>query len=276
LSSKADWEYVFIIGAMKAGTTTVFDWLAQHSAILPSISKEPHFFCENSVDQYSADTLDEVWPPVSKEALRYRLEASTGYSKYPFEPDVPQKIRKAGLRPKFIYIVRDPIARIESHYNFMKRRAYFDQSITDAHLINTSNYGLQLRRYLEHFDLSDFLIIDFKSLSADPAHTHERIIHFLDLPFEPVPSYEAKNVTKGTNKIALYLMNSPAKSILKLLPRPLIQTAKAIANRMLPVKDEFVRLSDEQVSTIKANLHDDMLYFAEQTGFDVAQWGFFE
>ena len=274
MNTRTHWEYVFIIGAMKAGTTTVFDWLAQHSAILPSISKEPHYFAENSTDQYCATTLDGVWPNVSDAHFRYRLEASTGYSKYPFEPDVPQKICNAGLRPKFIYLVRDPISRIESHYNFMKRRSYFNKSLTDAHLIYTSNYGLQLRQYLKYFNLRDFLVIDFTMLALEPNKTHRRIIDFLDLQFEPVASYQAKNMTSQTNEISLYLMNSHLRGLLKFLPRSLVQGTKAIANHMFPVQEEFAYLTKQEVLDIKNRLRPDMHYFAEKTGFDVSQWGF--
>ena len=37
-------EYILIIGAMKCGTTTLFDLLAQHPQIAPCKPKEPGFF----------------------------------------------------------------------------------------------------------------------------------------------------------------------------------------------------------------------------------------
>jgi hypothetical protein len=274
MTDAKDWQYIFIIGAMKAGTTTVFDWLASHSHVVASISKEPHYFCENSVDKFSAASLDEVWPEVQDATVTTRLEASTGYSKYPFEPGVPAKIRQAGLHPKFIYIVRNPYDRIESHYNFMKRRSYFEQDIVDDHLINTSNYGLQLRKYLECFDLGDICIVDFRDLSSAPQAVYERVLEFVDLPYEALQDLTAKNVTKGTNRIALWLMNSPLKNLLRKMPRGLIDPLKKVANRWLPVRETQRKLTDAERLEVKDRLSQDMRYFAEKTGFDVSQWGF--
>ena len=43
-------RYALIIGAMKAGTTTLFDHLAAHPAVAPSHPKEPGFFAFDDQD----------------------------------------------------------------------------------------------------------------------------------------------------------------------------------------------------------------------------------
>ncbi len=39
--------HVMIIGAMKAGTSSLYDYLLEHPAICPAVTKEPEFFSEH-------------------------------------------------------------------------------------------------------------------------------------------------------------------------------------------------------------------------------------
>lgn len=48
------------------------------------------------------------------------MEASTGYAKYPKRKNVPQRMFDLGIKPKFIYIVRNPIDRINSEINYWR------------------------------------------------------------------------------------------------------------------------------------------------------------
>ena len=42
----ARWPNLFLVGAAKAGTTSLYDALARHPAIYMSPMKEPHFFSQ--------------------------------------------------------------------------------------------------------------------------------------------------------------------------------------------------------------------------------------
>lgn len=113
---------MMIVGAMKSGTSTLFEMLSQHPAICPSCVKEPEFF--SSHQGHGAD-VEDYESLFDYDSLRHTmcLEASTGYSKYPSEIDVPKRIKEYGLNPVFIYSVRNPFDRVESEYNF----AYINQ-----------------------------------------------------------------------------------------------------------------------------------------------------
>ena len=58
------------------------------------------------------------------------MEASTGYTKFD-ERGAAEAIHAYGLRPRLIYIVRDPFERIELHYNFMLQDPAWRRAITD-------------------------------------------------------------------------------------------------------------------------------------------------
>jgi len=132
---------------MKCGTSSLYSDFAKHPDDLPCITKEPEFFSEHQKHCYNGVTnYEDLWnfdPGVH----RFALEVSTGYTKYPEELNVPKKIYNCGLRPKFIYLVRNPFDRIRSHYEQLARLYRdFDYSVplTSDTIVNTSNYSLQL------------------------------------------------------------------------------------------------------------------------------------
>ncbi|MCH8112407.1 MAG: sulfotransferase [Proteobacteria bacterium] len=80
-----------IIGAMKSGTTTLFELLSQHPEIAPCREKEPFFFA--SEEKYAADEdayqMLWDWDP---NRHKIALEASTDYAKLPFVTGVPDRM----------------------------------------------------------------------------------------------------------------------------------------------------------------------------------------
>ena len=62
------WNFAIIIGAMKSGTTSLFDLLSQHPEVAGSRSKEPDFFGSHqnpsaSLDRYSRNARASVRIP---------------------------------------------------------------------------------------------------------------------------------------------------------------------------------------------------------------------
>lgn len=172
-------KHAIIIGAMKAGTTFLYNALAQHPAICSCIEKEPEYFSRafglrNYTNQHYSDLFQ-----VQAEH-QYTLEASVGYSKYPMEKGVAKRMCKEIRTPKLIYVVRNPIDRIVSHYNYMSQRPDWNFRITDDHLINTSRYMLQLEQYLMHFDKESIKIIIFEEMIANPQFAFQEIFSFLE------------------------------------------------------------------------------------------------
>lgn len=73
--------YVLIIGAMKAGTTSLYRYLEQHPKVSGAVVKEPEFFLRNQGHAVKAERYSDLWPTFDPEHHDYALEASTGYSK---------------------------------------------------------------------------------------------------------------------------------------------------------------------------------------------------
>ena len=122
-----------IIGTMKGGTTSLHRYLRQHPEVFMPERKELNFF----LDEYAGPPID---PPEERnwsrgitwyerqfagaEDERAVGEASANYSRYPTYPGVAERIAKIVPEMKLIYLMRNPIDRVLSHYlhDFAKGR----------------------------------------------------------------------------------------------------------------------------------------------------------
>src|SRR5262245_61062132 len=83
----------FVIGAAKAGTTALHEYLAQHPQVSVSTPKEPHFFAPGAGPSYRRVTDRAVYEMLFSAEAPARGEASTSYSMYPLWAGVPTRIR---------------------------------------------------------------------------------------------------------------------------------------------------------------------------------------
>jgi hypothetical protein len=180
----------YLIGAQKAGTTTLAALLGQHPELALSDPKEPDFFTgnwERGWDWYAARFAHA---PLK----RVLLDASTSYSMAPLTERVPSQLDKvperiAACRPdaRFIYVVRDPVERAWSAYWHAVRvgaeHQIFEQAVgPDSVYLRASRYSFQITRYHRLFPTNAFLYIDFRDLRHDLCGVLGRCLAFLGLP----------------------------------------------------------------------------------------------
>ena len=110
-------DYILIIGAMKSGTTTLFDQLARDPRIAGASPKEPGFFAFEEVRSMGWDWYEGLFG-FAPDQHAYALEGSTDYTKAPFVTGVAERLEAAraeGRRFKLIYAMREPVSRLLSH-----------------------------------------------------------------------------------------------------------------------------------------------------------------
>lgn len=104
---------LFIIGAPKCGTTSLYDWLAQHPQIFMSSFKEPHYFNTDDTFRFVKDA-DEYLKLFELANNEHQIvgEASTWYlfSK----TAVPRIECYTSKSAKYIVCLRDPIGMVQS------------------------------------------------------------------------------------------------------------------------------------------------------------------
>ena len=188
----------FIVGAPKAGTTSLFYYLNKNKGICMSSIKEPNFFSSQDLkiqkiyyDSLILDNLKEyerIFTPKNKQQIIG--EASVSYL---FYPNVANRIFDYNPRSKIIIILRDPVERAFSHYSMDLRLGHVKQSLDelfDLGLNNKDNlffqqyillgqYYEQVNRYIEVFGRENICVKFYDELKLDASSFYSDILKFL-------------------------------------------------------------------------------------------------
>jgi hypothetical protein len=239
-------RFFFLIGAMKAGTSSIYNHLAAHPSIYAAPRKEPRFFSNphptrDEVAAYRAlfaGRTDEAWA----------FEASTAYTKYPMLPGVADRIYKVLPDARFIYVVRDPVERICSAYLHNCAEGREHRSLQDAlwdasrEYLNVSRYHMQISEYLRIFPRERLLVLVFEEFVADVDATLDRVARFLDLEDAFAPVGVASRYNETAKKRAPLPMLSPLRRTLEKsgLPWRVKSWAARPLTRSLPSKRDVL------------------------------------
>ena len=188
----------FIVGAPKAGTTSLFYYLNKNKGICMSSIKEPNFFSSQDLKiqkiYYNSLILDNlkeyerIFTPKNKQQIIG--EASVSYL---FYPNVANRIFDYNARSKIIIILRDPVERAFSHYSMDLRLGHVKQSLDelfDLGLNNKDNlffqqyillgqYYEQVNRYIEVFGRENICVKFYDELKLDASSFYSDILKFL-------------------------------------------------------------------------------------------------
>jgi hypothetical protein len=175
---------LLVIGAAKAGTTSLHSYLSAHPEIFMSKQKELNFFDErgrwNKGVEWYRSNFDA--------AFSINGESSPQYSRFPRNAGVPERIRRVLGTPKLIYLIRDPVERIMSFYGHMMERSpttsQFPELVAriesdSEEYIQGSSYFFQLSQYLDLFPRDAMLVVLQERLRADRRRTLKSIFRFL-------------------------------------------------------------------------------------------------
>lgn len=180
---------VIVIGAMKAGTTSMHNYLDIHPDVAVSTEKEMRFFSDPGALDW-VGRYQEHFPV----GTRYRVESSPHYTKFPVVPGVVDRMADLVPDARLIYLVRDPIERILAEYVEQVQWHAAHGSLADeladaadpAHAtMASSRYATQLEEFLRRFPREQILVVDLAELGADVTATMARVFAFLDLTPPP-------------------------------------------------------------------------------------------
>ena len=265
--------FVLVIGAMKSGTTTFFSHLTDHPAVARSRVNEPEYFSASQQHGIEVKRYDDLWD-YDPRRHRYCAEASTGYSKYPHESGVPDRMRAAGIEPRFVYLVRDPVDRIESQYNHgrVRRTSWAYDDFFEPGLLDLSRYFMQLEQYLLRYpDRDRYRVVDFEQLISAPRRVMTDVHRWLDLDPVPVLEDRHENRTPEPSRLELLLDDLDLSAPLARVPARVKEGAKRALRRVAPGKR---RMSGEERERARDYLRADILEFGREFEFPVEKWGF--
>jgi len=188
----------FVIGAQKAGTTTLHEILSKETQIcLPKI-KETHFFSRTDRYQKGFKWYSNQFGNYSNGQIIGEIDPD-----YSFFPNAPIRMKNAQLKPRFIFILRNPFKRAYSHYSMSVRRTiekYDFQKALDLEqerledgsdefslehfsYLSRGKYSEQILRYQETFPESKFLFIKFEEMinSSTRKLVYSNIFNFIGI-----------------------------------------------------------------------------------------------
>lgn len=199
-----------IIGTLRSGTTSLYQYLCQHPQILPAIKKEVDFFSwhfSKGIDWYLSHF--------------YKLpdncltgEASPSYFSYEL---APERMFSALPKIKLILLLRNPVDRAISHYHHAVSFNWEHRSISeiltaekkqikenlvipiDAVPLSYLIPGIYLKyvqKWLSFFPKEQLLILSSEELFSQPEKTMQQIYDFLELPVDQLPEYPNYNPGK--------------------------------------------------------------------------------
>src|SRR3954464_6907019 len=164
---------LIIIGGLKCGTTSIHHYLGLHPEIQMSKPKELNFF----VDELNWDLGLDWYASRFDHRFKVRGESSPHYTNLPRFGGVAERIREHCPDARLIYMVRDPIKRVLSHWVHAKGAGYETgekKSIhpqPDTSYVHRSMYWMQLQPYIESFDREQIIVITQEELQGEREET---------------------------------------------------------------------------------------------------------
>lgn len=236
---------LFIVGAMKSGTTSLHNYLNLHPQIFMCEPKEPGYFVEEIAWNKGEDWYLSLFKDATPQHL-YLGESSTDYTKLPIHKGVASKIHTFNPAAKLIFIMRDPFQRLVSHYWHAVRHTsnggvtenIFDSCLRDPQYLGYSDYPMQIKPYLELFGRENILFMTFEELIRDRRQQLEMVFAWLGLSdqvawAETERAWNAKPETlvgvRGRGVLNRIAHSKAWDAIAPLVPKSLRQMASGMA-----------------------------------------------
>ncbi len=225
-----------VFGAAKSGTTSLYGWLAEHPFVEPCLTPDSQFGNTKEVRFFDYNWYrgrDWYRSHFPLEPSRREFEAEHGRPFLTGEGSptyisnlwAPARVRKVVPDVRLIAVLRNPIDRAYSHFQFSRRDGTEEcDSFEDAvareperlqpewermaadprynsfnfggwSYLARSRYAEQLERWFALFPREQFLFLKAEDMSADPQQALDATHEFLGLPPHRLASAARLNVS---------------------------------------------------------------------------------
>ncbi len=269
-----------IIGAAKAGTTSLCHYLRQHPQVFMPATKELNFFVEESSRGRHRAWYEQQFAGAER-AIAVG-EASPRYTMHPVYAGVARRIAEILPAVRLIYLLRHPIERIRSHY--LDRVIYGAEKapISEALLknpiyVSASRYASQIERYLDYFPRDQLLLVAAEHLRDARAQTVRKILEFVKVD----PNWEDSVLERefhrtaerrAATRLGWLILRHPGYRILgPRVPGWLKRVGRALATRRLPIEQGMI--PGELQCRIAEGLRDDVVRLRRYMDEPFDGWG---
>ncbi|AFY54851.1 sulfotransferase family protein [Rivularia sp. PCC 7116] len=224
--------HFLIIGAMKSGTTSLYDDLKTSPLFHLPDTKEPAVLVKTKTIKDAVRQYELHFE--NSNDTRIRGDGSTYYMMQPLFPDVSKFAKTVcGSDLKLVAILRNPIDRIISHVchdyaaGRLKHRDVDRAIADDFRYVAFSNYTLQLKPWIESFGIDSLYCISFEDYIKNRLAVSRKIASFIEV--EPSTITPRRKISNRNSDIRLPLIPGKTleiyRSYLKKITPPFVQKA---------------------------------------------------
>ncbi len=204
-----------IVGAAKAGTTSLFGWLSEHPFVEPASTKEVHYFDYN---YFRGEDWYRKHFPLRAERERFAAEHGrpflTGEASPPYLSHhwAPERLARLVPNVKLLVALRNPVDRAYSQFQMSRREheepldSFLDavaaeerrlaperaRTLSDGwynswpigcwSYLMRGRYAEQLERWMEFFPREQFHFVTLEQLAEAPQQALDAVHDFLEIP----------------------------------------------------------------------------------------------
>jgi sulfotransferase family protein len=294
----------FVVGAAKAGTTAVWQWLRQHPEVfLPEI-KEPSYFCfagRSAVPRaglFDPDYVSRI--AATLESYQQLYETAGAHLKgdvspvYFSSPEAAGRIAELCPNAKIVVILRDPVTRAFSQYLHHRRDCIEDllsfsnaiqaeerrmaEGWSWAHAYTRNGeYSKQVSRYLSLFRRSQILFVRFEDLQDRPEDCWHQLCEHIGVSRCRFPQNRRVNETRGLAGLPsfpglVWRVNHPGP-VQKWLKRLFPSRLKIyLRNQIFRNRNPIPELDQSDVIRLVKHYQPEVKQLEEMTGLDLSKW----
>ena len=258
----------FIVGGgVRCATGWIRECLSEHPEVYMQ-PKETHFFdqhFEKSEEWYSQFFIDHGANQIIGEKTASYLHDDT----------VAEKIKKTIPDVKLVFCLRDPVARMYSHYTMLassdkelRKKGFLASMNDDTKFVAWGKYYKQLMPFLSNFSDEKILIQIYEDMESDPYAFMSKIYNFINTD----PNFKAPS-TQVRTKLGQFEHNSlywSWFSRIMLNPKaPFFM--RSIYTKIRPTESRSV-LTEELYMRFAEYYKDDIIKLENLLGRDLSIW----
>ena len=298
---------LFIVGAPKSGTTSLYEWLRHHPDVYVSPFKEPCYFARDLAWEtsgyylrYGVDRERYLGLFADADGAKRIAEAST---RYLYSRDAPGLIAGETVDPRIVVMVRNPVDMIASlHAHKLASGTEDLPNLADAlaaeedrrqgrrlprdsnpHLstyTDRARFGEQLSRWFDVFGRERVHVMVLEEVIREPAERFRELHAFLEVDPDYRPaSFAAHNPAHGARGsiVGSIARSRPVQFVVwRLLPRILGEartlelTRRLVQSPLLRTKASKSEVPADLRRSLEAELRPDVQLLSSLLGKDLA------
>jgi hypothetical protein len=252
-----------IIGAQRAGTTSLFRYLCAHPNVVPPVlNKGIHYFdtgYDKGAHWYRSHFPTNAYRAWTRRRTGSEVLTGEGSPYYVFHPLGPPRVSRMLPSVRLILMLRDPVSRAYSQYQHEVSRGFETLSFEEAlerederlegeeerlrhdetyvsfshqhhSYVARGRYAEQISRWWEFVPREQLLVVDSAEFFADPNGGFRRVLDFLELPPFSLPQYQQLNahrydvMSERASRFLRSRFAGPNRDLAELLGRELTWT----------------------------------------------------